>query len=103
MFSKLSAMFKHKKRNCLRLVKCNVQSASAIVKDLNLSKCVQSTVCLATARAGKIKRTRADKRRNAKKELNDRYSVILTSRLLNYAYLNIRYIIVCRPYYCILH
>ena len=43
MFSKLSAMFKHENRSCLRFVKCNVQSASGIVKDQSV-KCVQSNV-----------------------------------------------------------
>ena len=68
-------MFKHKKRNCLRFLKCNVQSASGIVKDQSVKMCAEHGLFCYSA-GGKIKRTRADKK-NAKKELSDRYSVIL--------------------------
>lgn len=100
MFSKLSAMFINKKRNCLRFVKCYVQSASGIVKDQSVKMSAEQGLFSA---GGQDKAYSNGLKENAKKELSDRYSVILTSRLLNNAYLSIRYIIVCRPYYCILH
>lgn len=75
MFSKLSAMFKHKKRNCLRFLKCNVQSASGIVKDQSVKMCAEHD--LFGYNAGGQDKAYSSRQKNAKKELSDRYSVIL--------------------------
>ena len=75
MFSKLSVMFKHKKRNCLRFVKCNVQSVSGIVKDQSVKMCAEHG--LFGHNAGGQDKAYSSGQKNAKKELSDRYSVIL--------------------------